>query len=328
MATATLQALRQGYPDSHITWAVGTWSKAVIISHPMLDDVVDTGPLANPTRTLKGLWSFVRLLRAGHYDIMISLVRSPFMSAAAQLSGIPLRAGLDSAGRGFGYTHRVSIDPAQPRAEGAVYLDVPRALGLSTEGCFANIPVLPQEIQSVSELLKHHQIEQPFFLVNPAGGNNPGMVMDAKRWPAQNFAALINRLQGELRLTPILLAGPKDADIVQQVQSSLMNPTVAFIGTLSFGEIGALASLSRLYVGNDTGLTHLAAAAGARTAVVFGPSDPVRYTPFVPDTLALWKTRPLHNRGVAEGLPVDWNWARDGIGVETVAARILEWIGT
>ena len=107
MATATLQALRRGWPEAHITWAVGGWSKQAVDHHPLLDAILDTGPAALPVKSPHGFVRFVSQLRGGHFDLAVSLVRSPLMSLAVRLSGIPQRAGLDSAGRGFGYNLRV-----------------------------------------------------------------------------------------------------------------------------------------------------------------------------------------------------------------------------
>ena len=58
----------------------------------------------------------------------VSLVRSPLMSLAVYLAGIPLRAGLDSGGRGFGYNLRVPIDPAAREHESEIYLKVVSAI--------------------------------------------------------------------------------------------------------------------------------------------------------------------------------------------------------
>ena len=95
LATAALQALRRGYPDAHITWAVGGWSRQAVDYHPALDAVLDTGDAALPVQSLRGFWRFVRQIRAGDFDLCVSLVRSPLMSAAVWLSGIRTRAGLD-----------------------------------------------------------------------------------------------------------------------------------------------------------------------------------------------------------------------------------------
>lgn len=317
-ATATLQALRRGYPQAHIAWAVGGWSKQAIETHPLLDAVLDTGTAANPAASLRGMWRFARLLRAGRFDLAVSLSRSPLMSAAVWLSGIPHRVGLDSAGRGFGYTVRVPVDPDAARHEAEIYLDAARALGLETAGCHANIPVQDADAARVRALLDAQGVGARFLVVNPTGGSNPGMEMASKRWPPQHYATLIERLD---RPT-VLLGGPDDGAILQAVQNHLKRPVMALAGALSFGEIAALARLSVGYIGNDTGLTHLAAAAGAKTVMIFGPSDPARYAPFVSGALALWKPCDLHGQGVSAGVPSGWTWEKDGIGVDAVLEQV------
>ena len=322
LATAALQALRRAYPDAHITWAVGAWSKPAIEGHPLLDAIVDTGPGALPVRTPGGMWRFVRQLRAGRYDLLVSLVRSPLMSIAARLSGIPNRAGIDSAGRGFGYTVRAPIDPNTPRHEAEIYLDVVRALGVDTQDCYANVPV-PGDARG---LMARRGITGPYIVVNPAGGRNPGMTMDVKRYPPASLAALTERLARRLSARPVLLAGPGDAEIVTAVQAALNIESTALVGELSFGEIAASAAEARLYVGNDTGLTHYAAAAGAHTVMIMGPSDPARYAPYTLNAMALWKTAELPRGGVAAGVPHAFDWTRDGISVDEAEARILSWL--
>jgi heptosyltransferase-2/heptosyltransferase-3 len=322
LATAALAALRRLYPDAHITWAVGGWSKGVVEGHPLLDAVLDTGPAALPVKSAGGLLRFVGLLRAGGYDLAVSLVRSPLMSLAALLSGIPQRAGLDSAGRGFGYNLRAPIDPRQPRHEADIYLDVVRALGGDTAGCWANVPVRSAARAKVETLLADAGIKLPFIVVNPCGGRNPGMVMDAKRWPPEHFAALAERLRARLSREVVLLGGPGDEPIVDAVRSRMADKPSALVGKLSFPDVAALASLSAGYIGNDTGMTHLAAAAGARTVMILGPSDPARYRPYTPDSLALWKPAAVRAGGVAEGAPDAWDWHRDGIGVDEAEESI------
>lgn len=324
LATAALKALRRAYPTAHITWAISRWSRPAIEHHDLVDDLMDTGDKALPVYAVRDFFYFVRQLRAGNYDLAVSLIRSPLMSAALLLSGIPNRAGIDSNGRGFGYNLRASVDPEQPRQEGQIYLDAVRALGVDTTDCYINVPVKPDDQRQVKLLLNEKGIGSRYFVLNPAGGSNPGMVMDAKRWPPENFAALAQRLSEALNAVPVIVAGPKDGAIVAAVQQHMAAPVAVFVGELSFGEIAALAHDAVVYIGNDTGLTHLAAAAGTKTVMIFGPSDPARYTPFTPNALALWKPTTLHSRGVASGTPADWDWSRDGIGVDTALTAILD----
>jgi ADP-heptose:LPS heptosyltransferase len=326
LATAVLCALRAAYPNAHITWAVGGWSKRAVEHHPHLDAVLDTGPAALPVRSPGGLVRFVRQLRKGRCDLAVSLVRSPLMSLAVWLARIPHRAGLDSDGRGFGYTIRAAIDPQTVRHEAAIYLDVAKALGIETTGCYANIPVTEPDADSIRAKLRDAGIDGPYIALNPAGGRNPGMMLDIKRWPPDRFAELGNRLAESLAARVVLVAGPDDGPLLAAVAGGRDEAPVVFAGTLSFGEIAALAREARVYAGNDTGLTHLAAAAGARTAMILGPTDPARYAPFTPDSIAVWKPAPVPSRGVAAGAAADWNWERDGVSVNAAFERIMAFV--
>lgn len=327
LATAALQALRRAYPQAYIAWAAGSWSKPAIEHHDLLDAVIDTGAAALPVRTPGGMLRFVRQLRAGKFDLAVSLVRSPLMSLAVLLSGIPQRAGIDSGGRGFGYKIRAMVDPNIPRHEAEVYLDVIRALGVDVIGCLANVPVFDADREAVRANLTALGVDGAYLVINPAGGRNPGMVLDVKRYPPEQLAALANRLASAYNLRIVVIAGPSDGDLVSVVSERLDAPAASFVGALSFGEIAALAHDARLYIGNDTGLTHLAAAAGATTAMILGPSDPQRYAPFAPAALALWKPTAVQRGGVAAGAPADWDWSRDGISVDDAERQIRAWLG-
>jgi ADP-heptose:LPS heptosyltransferase len=327
LATATLKALRRGYPNSQMTWAVGSWSKAALEHHDLLDAVLDTGADALPVRSISGFIHFVRQLRAGKFDLAVSLARSPLMSLAVLLSGIPTRVGLDSAGRGFGYNIRARIDPYQARHEADIYLDGVRALGLDTTDCWANVPVRDADIKAVRQILSPQAIAAPYIVINPAGGRNPGMTMDIKRWPPPQMAELARRLAPHYGAQIVVIGGPQDTGLVDAVQALLLPmPSASFPGVFTFPQLGALAREALVYIGNDTGVTHYAAAAGAKTVMILGPSDPVRYAPFTPNSLALWKPASLPSGGVASGAPLDWDWARDGISVDDAESKIIQFL--
>jgi ADP-heptose:LPS heptosyltransferase len=324
MATPTLQALRNAYPDAHITWAVGGWSRRAIEYHAALDAILDTGQAALPVKSVRGFFSFVRKLRAGKFDLAVSLVRSPLMSAAVWLSGIPQRAGLDSNGRGFGYNVRAPIDPNEARQEAEIYLHVPRVMGIDTTGLMLNLPVLESARNHIQSLLTEQG--KPYFVVHPGGGSNPGMMMDSKRWSVEYFAAVTDTLATELDAVPILIGGPADSELVNHLKKQLKTLAQAFIGELSFPEVGALAAAALFYIGNDTGLTHLAAASGAKTIMILGPSDPKRYAPYTKSSLALWKPVPLKAGGVASRDTSTWDWARDGIQPHEALVQIRHFL--
>ncbi len=331
IATAVLSALRRGYPHAQITWAVGGWSRHAVEHHPDVNAILDTGAAALPVKSMRGFLRFVRQLRAGRFDLAVSLVRSPLMSAAVLLSGIPRRAGLDSNGRGFGYNIRAAIDPDVIRHEGDIYLDVPRALGLDTHDCTANLPIRSSEQDAARALIADNAaFARGFTVINPAGGRNPGMVMDSKRYPPAQLAELANRLYADFQLPYVVIGAASDRPIIDALTAKLTAPHRVFAGELSFQQIAALAAASAAYIGNDTGLTHLAAAAGAKTVMILGPTDPARYAPFTAPgrSLALWKPYAVAHRGVAAGDVSGWDWARDGISVDDAYTHIVNFLRT
>lgn len=327
MATGALSALRQTYPQAHITWALGTWSAQSVDYHPAIDAVLDTGSADLPVREWGGFWRFVKSLRAGNFDMAVSLVRSPLMSLAVLLSGIPMRVGLDSAGRGFGYNLRIPIDPDEARHEGDIYLSVIEALAGKSLKSYANLPVLDSARNTLQPRLQSLNIRAPYILAHPGGGSNPGMQMDSKRYPLDSFAQVLNRVAGATSAQVILIGGPKDSEMAQAVENQLSVESVSLVGELTFTEIGALAEKSLLYIGNDTGLTHIASAVGAKTVMIMGPTDPRRYAPYTQNSLALWKPVDLKSGGVATAHAQAWDWSRDGITVDDAVAQILDFIG-
>jgi len=327
MATGALTALRQTYPQAHITWAVGSWSARAIEAHPAIDAILDTENADLPVRSWGGFRQFVTQLRAGQFDLAVSLVRSPLMSLAVHLSGIPYRAGLDSLGRGFGYNIRVPIDPAVSQHEGDIYLNVIRTLAGNSVHAYANLPISESAQTTVQAILESAGISSPFIVAHAGGGSNPGMQMDSKRYPPAKLAQILNQIAGELSASVVLIGGPNDGVLVDAVYNQLQNVNaIQLVNQLSFAEIGALASLSVCYIGNDTGLTHLASASGAKTVMMMGPTDPTRYAPFTANHRVLWKPTALNIGGVAQADNRAWNWERDGFDVSFAVAEILEFV--
>jgi ADP-heptose:LPS heptosyltransferase len=312
LATAALAALRAAHPQAEISWAIGSWSRPAIQYHPAINAILDTGAEALPIKSWAGFWEFVKQVRAGQFDLAVSLLRSPLMSLALLLAGVPKRAGLDSNGRGFGYNIRVPIKPLEAKHEAEIYLSVIKALGIQTDGYEANLPILDSARSEVEEILSQKAVRD-YIILNPTGGSNPGMQMDSKRWPVASFAEVGDWLSMETGAKLVLLGGPEDDALVTSLRETLRTQSISFIGKLSFPQIGALAAGSMLYLGNDTGLTHLAAASGAKTAMILGPSDPKRYAPYTKGSIALWKETSIKAGGVAAADTSNWDWERDGI---------------
>ncbi|MEP7199945.1 MAG: glycosyltransferase family 9 protein [Chloroflexota bacterium] len=322
LATPVIAAVRRAYPNAQIDFAVGSWSHAAVANHPQLRRIVDTGQVGQGRYSWRDVWTLARRLRANRYDLCLTLDRSPRVGLVAWLARIPMRAGLDSGGRGFAHNVRVPVPPI--RYEPELYLDVPRAVipqtakskfeftpsqFFPTDGDQSVVSKILSEWQVTgdkwhdSSLVTRHSSLVTFVAIHPGGGNNPGTLLPSKRWPAERFAQIADRLIDEYHATVILVGGESDAEITQAVRGAMESSTsppapllqgegsarlIDLSGQLTIGQLGALYRRCTLMIGNDSGVMHLANAVGTPTVALYGPSDPRVYGPYNAKSLALW----------------------------------------
>jgi lipopolysaccharide heptosyltransferase II len=294
MATPVIAALRQAFPRARMDFAVGGWSRAMVENNPHLDGLVDCGSVGSGgRRSWREYLDLARRIRAAKYEACFVLDRSPLISLLPYLGGIPQRVGLDSQGRGFSLTVGVPVVGLKHEAE--LYLDTVRAVGVEVKDARLEFYPTEEDRRHVAEMLALSPAEglstapqAPLVVIHPAGGSNPGMILSAKRWPPQRFAALADRLIEEDVAQVCLVGGPGDGPIAVSIKDGMRQEPRDLTGQLTFGQLGALLERCNLFIGHDTGAMHLAVAVGAPVVAIFGPSDPRMYGPYGENNVALW----------------------------------------
>jgi len=285
-ATPVIAALRQAFPRARIDFAIGGWSRAMVENNPRLDGLVDCGRVGSGSRySWRKYLDLVRRIRAGGYEACFVLDRSPLISLLPYLGGVPQRVGLDSQGRGFSLT--VGVPVAGLKHEADLYLDTVRAVGIEVNEPRLEFYPTDEDRRHVAEMLRAVP-QAPLVVIHPAGGSNPGMILSAKRWPPQRFAALADRLIEERGAQVFLVGGPDDGPIAAAIKEGMRQESCDLTGQLTFGQLGALLERCDLFIGHDTGAMHLAVAVGAPVVAIFGPSDPRVYGPYSENSVALW----------------------------------------
>jgi heptosyltransferase-3 len=135
----------------------------------------------------------------------------------------------------------------------------------------------PDAIAAVREKLAAHGVaaEQPYVVVHP------GATFFTRRWAVENYAQVARWLQQEHGLASVVAPGPGDHEILPAIREHFCAPNVVLEG-VNVREMIALIAGARLFLGNDTGPTHLASATGRPAVVVFGSSDSVTWGPWPP----------------------------------------------
>jgi len=123
------------------------------------------------------------------------------------------------------------------------------------------------EKQAAKDFLRELGILSPPVLIHPGSGGR------RKVWPLGNWRSLIEWMRCELSLQVLLSIGPAD-EYMDEFSRVMIAAGVPSVGGLSALRLSALLSLCALYIGSDSGVSHLAAAVGAPAIAVFGPTDP------------------------------------------------------
>lgn len=295
MATAAIAELKKAFPHAKLAVAVGTWSREVLEGNPRIDELIDCGTLGSGLRTRpRDYLAFIARIRGRRFDTCIVLDRSPLLSTIPLLAGIHRRIGLDSHGRGFSLTDKIPCPPDRNEAE--LYLDAVRALGISPREPRLEFFPSQEDIAWARERLGERN--RPTLAIHPGGGVNPGMKLPSKRWLPQGFAAVADKFLEEGGRV-ILVGAPSEEDLAKEVKSYLRSHLAAegsnlmdLTGITSLGQLGAVLRECDLFIGNDSGPTHLAAAVGTPVVALFGPSNPVLYAPFAKESIVIYKGEP------------------------------------
>ena len=275
MATPAIHALKAHFRQAAVDVATRAWCAPVLATNPDVSDIV---PYPDVVRAS----SFTRLvasLRNRAYDLGISLDRSPVVAAALTLAGIPVRAGIDSGGRGIGLTHRARPVPGQHETD--LYLAVVESLGITALERAPRFQVPATALETVRQLVAG--LSRPLVIIHPGGAVNPGVTMLSKRWSAVAFGELASLLIHQCRATIVLVGAESDRAAVQTARDFTDGPSYDLCGYLDIPERAALCAEADLFVGNDSGISHLASAVGTPTVTIFGPTSPNRYRPLGPN---------------------------------------------
>ncbi len=305
LATPCLRALRESLPGSFITLVASHENEAVVRSNPHVDQVLvydkrrfRSNPLA--------LLGFLRVLRRGRFDvcIVLSTVSSSVTSALLCLvSGARHKIGYSSETFGVGFVDR-AFHAAVPMPRTQVHqsrlgLGLLEHFGVSTEDVSPIMRPSDEDDAFAKEFLSRASLKAGAPLV----GIHPGAGKKKNRWPAARFARVANELHRAHDAQVIVMGGPADKEVLDAMTKELEFRPVVLTGH-SIGRIAAVMQKLALFICNDTGVLHVAAAVGCPTLALFGPTDPRWWAPLA-DGVRTLRAPGLNLDGLSESLVMD-----------------------
>jgi heptosyltransferase-2 len=277
MTTPAIRAIRKNFHRAEISMLAKPWVAPVFENSPHVDRIL----LYDGEGKHKGLAGKLRLareLRQYRFDAAILLQNAFEAALITFLAGIPSRIGYDTDARGLLLTHPVSCKSRIKKMhQTGYYLGILQGMGIDTCGGDLHLVIGKKARNRVQDILCQHGISEQDRLVgiNPSATFGP-----AKQWFPERYAHLSDKIQEVFGARVIIFGGPGDRDLGQKISQMMQHPAVDLSGETDLGEAMALIDQCDLFVTNDSGLMHVAAALAVPLIAVFGSTNPVTTGPW------------------------------------------------
>ncbi len=260
LTTPVIRAIRQRFPDSHLTVLTIPGTAILFRYHPAVADVW-VFDKRKWFRKIISFWRVLRQIRKRDFAIAFSVQSSFTSSLLMFLGGIPERIGF----RRQRLTTRKALHPrGLPIRERYLYLLHP--FGEVNESAETEIFWSEAEAQKAQRILNPIREEN-----RPVIGIAPGSVWPTKRWPTEYFIELGKMLRDDL-ITMLFIGGPGDRALCQRIADQLGDHSHNLAGALSVLESAALIEGLDLMISNDSAPLHMANAVDTPAFAFFGPT--------------------------------------------------------
>ena len=275
-STPAISALRGAYPDAHISVVLRPPGAEILFLNPHIDEIIVYDP-DGLHGSLTDKLRFLRQLRAECYDMAIALKNSSWCNFMSYVSGARYRIGRKSERKrsSFTLTHAVrSRDPKGTKHEVDRNMDVVRLAG-ATDGDGELAMRLSEDERAWARNFTHNK---GAALASSLVGIHPGGSSFDKLWPARNFAYVADHLAQKFGTEIMIFGGTGEDVLVDKVREIMTHPSISAAG-ISLRQSAALIERCSLFICNDSGPMHIAAALKVSTVALFGPTDHVRWRP-------------------------------------------------
>lgn len=274
LATPSLDALRRFLPGARIDVLLEDWVAPLLNGFDAVDNIITVAP-----RSTRARINVARALRAARYDVAYNLHGGTTATLLTRASGARHRVGYAAYQYAWLYNHRAPASselwnrPKTHSVEQQLAL-----LGWTGVPVSDRPPTRLVVANDAAERVRARLQSAGFDNARPYALIHPAAAFDSKQWATENFARVAEDLAAR-GLAPVAIAAPNEAAVLARLRADARVPLVTF-NDLTLPEVTALAAGARLFVGNDSGVAHMAAAVRAPSVVVFGSSNVAHWRPW------------------------------------------------
>jgi predicted lipopolysaccharide heptosyltransferase III len=274
--TPGIWAVKNSIPGSQVSVLVKESYGGLLEADPAIERIFEVRRYSgNIFRQAVRQLSFLKDLRAQHFDLVIDLRlgdRGAFLSRA---SGAPIRMTLHHPPsvpfwREYFFSHGIvpsDLPPVRGAAEQS--LRILRRLGIDSENMVPRLWVSDSVRSRVQEILINEKMDGVKHWVTI----NPFSRWPYKEWDDHKWIEIINWLQQDFAIPAVIIGSPAERPRAEALISKCEARAFNLAGKTTLAELAGVLSLSRLHIGVDSAAPHIAAATGVPTITIFGPTS-------------------------------------------------------
>ena len=269
LCTPLVRTLRLQYPKANIVFLVNSGTEEILRHNPHIDEVLVLSR-ADLFTQLQFLWE----IRSRRFDCVLDLTDGDRSAIITAVTGAAMKIGFNNEKRWRGIVYHHCI----PVRYGSMHMidyhgQVASQLGIHGSPGLPEMFVGEQDEAVAQRMLaEEHLQDRPWVMIHPTAR------YWSKAWPAERYAALSDWFSKQ-GLSVVLVGSDKDKKVGADIQGFAESNPISLMGKTSVLELAALMKRCSLFVGNDGGPMHVAAAMGCPVLALFGPTDPAVWGP-------------------------------------------------
>lgn len=272
LTTSYFASLKKAFPFAQLHYLIKEPYHRSVIRHPLVDKLVTIPRHNSFSGDFVERIKVLRTLRRERYDLVIDSQNKPSSQYLTLLSGAGIRLGYDHR-RWMSWVYNLRASKGRQRYQASMRFDILKPLGIEEEPFQLYFPIPDEDQAYIDQWLEQEALARQKFVVI-----SPGSRQERKKWRTDYYAEVADRIQVDLGLPVVLLWAPEEWPDVEYLSKQMQ--TSALIAPPTTLEQGvALLNRCRLLLCNDSGLNHMSVTTSTPTLAMFGPMNPVQWSP-------------------------------------------------
>ena len=277
-STVVLTPLRRAFPGADIDFLAPSWGMGILKGDPNLTKLIKFDPpwfdrgVKGFVPWMRGFFDMVKIIREGDYDLVIDLRGDARHIIAMFVAGTKYRLSYGITGCGFLLTHQIPYKGTMH--ENRRNAELLKPLGIECYSPGIKLYFSDEDILDAGNIKREVGIDYPYAVIHIVPGH------PEKKWNKESFARVARYIHDEKALVPVFIGTDEDRADIKDVIEKAGVKAINLSGMTSLSMLGPILTGASLFVGLDSGPSHIAAYTEAPTVILFsGANDPAQWAP-------------------------------------------------